>query len=219
MTHVLPALPYPYDALQPYISEQIMRLHHTKHHQGYVNALNAAEASYVKAATPKERIALQAALKFNGGGRSLITRHAPHRTPRSVAILSFIFSTCHINCAPTRSLRNARLSTRSTTFAQAKFKDQDRCLSDTTRKIVSTLIATARLGSRVERAEFRKHEEAQLDVSVEDSSTSEKKGRGVRPTIPAGPQLPGRKPHAAQYVVEREDVGERRHNHLSAHGA
>ncbi|KAF8119814.1 manganese superoxide dismutase [Boletus edulis] len=45
-----------------------MRLHHTKHHQGYVNALKAAEAGYVKAVTPKECIALQAVLKFNGGG-------------------------------------------------------------------------------------------------------------------------------------------------------
>lgn len=45
-----------------------MRLHHTKHHQTYVTALNAAEASYAKASTPKERIALQGALKFNGGG-------------------------------------------------------------------------------------------------------------------------------------------------------
>ncbi|KAF8419843.1 hypothetical protein L210DRAFT_3655078 [Boletus edulis BED1] len=59
-----PELPYPYDALQPYISEQVMRLHHMKHHQGYVNALDAAETSYVKAAT---RIALQAVLKSNGG--------------------------------------------------------------------------------------------------------------------------------------------------------
>jgi len=66
--HTLPDLPYPYDALEPYISKEIMVLHHTKHHQTYVNALNAAEASYAKAATPKERIALQAALKFNGGG-------------------------------------------------------------------------------------------------------------------------------------------------------
>ncbi|ESK89445.1 manganese superoxide dismutase [Moniliophthora roreri MCA 2997] len=68
MANTLPPLDYPYDALEPYISQQIMTLHHTKHHQTYVNALNAAEASYAKATTPKERIALQAALKFNGGG-------------------------------------------------------------------------------------------------------------------------------------------------------
>ncbi|KAF9483263.1 manganese superoxide dismutase [Pholiota conissans] len=68
MSNTLPPLPYAYDALEPYISQEIMTLHHTKHHQTYVNALNAAEASYAKASTPKERIALQAALKFNGGG-------------------------------------------------------------------------------------------------------------------------------------------------------
>ena len=68
MAHVLPPLPYPYNSLEPYISEEIMVLHHTKHHQTYVNALNAAEAAYEKASTPRERIALQAALKFNGGG-------------------------------------------------------------------------------------------------------------------------------------------------------
>ena len=38
----LPELPYDYAALAPVISEEIMRLHHTKHHQGYVNKLNAA---------------------------------------------------------------------------------------------------------------------------------------------------------------------------------
>lgn len=64
----LPDLPYAYDALEPFISRQIMELHHKKHHANYVAALNAAEASFAKASTPKERIALQAALKFNGGG-------------------------------------------------------------------------------------------------------------------------------------------------------
>ncbi|KAG7441534.1 manganese and iron superoxide dismutase [Guyanagaster necrorhizus] len=68
MANTLPDLPYSYDALEPFISRQIMELHHKKHHQTYVNALNAAEAAYSKASSAKERIALQAALKFNGGG-------------------------------------------------------------------------------------------------------------------------------------------------------
>jgi superoxide dismutase, Fe-Mn family len=55
-------------ALEPYISQEIMFLHHTKHHQTYVNGLNAAEELYAKAPSPKEAIALQPALKFNGGG-------------------------------------------------------------------------------------------------------------------------------------------------------
>jgi superoxide dismutase, Fe-Mn family len=71
MTHTLPPLPYAYDALEPYISKQIMLLHHQKHHQTYVNALNSAEAAYLAASTSKERIALQAALKFNGGGKCM----------------------------------------------------------------------------------------------------------------------------------------------------
>ena len=50
-----------------------MTLHHTKHHQAYINALNAAEQAYAKTSTPKERIALQAALKFNGGGESRVS--------------------------------------------------------------------------------------------------------------------------------------------------
>ncbi|KZV96320.1 manganese superoxide dismutase [Exidia glandulosa HHB12029] len=66
--YTLPTLPYAYNALEPYISEEIMTIHHTKHHQAYINALKTAEASYAQAAAPKERIALQAAIKFNGGG-------------------------------------------------------------------------------------------------------------------------------------------------------
>ncbi|KAF8343147.1 manganese superoxide dismutase [Cantharellus anzutake] len=66
--HTLPDLPYFYDALEPFISKEIMNLHHKKHHQAYVNGLNAAEESYAKSQSAKERIALQPSLRFNGGG-------------------------------------------------------------------------------------------------------------------------------------------------------
>lgn len=42
MAFTLPALPYAYNALEPHIDEQTMRIHHDKHHAAYVNNLNAA---------------------------------------------------------------------------------------------------------------------------------------------------------------------------------
>ncbi len=42
----LPPLPYDYDALEPYIDEETMRVHHDGHHQSYVNNLNEALAKY-----------------------------------------------------------------------------------------------------------------------------------------------------------------------------
>ncbi|KAJ6437741.1 superoxide dismutase [Purpureocillium lavendulum] len=67
----LPALPYAYNALEPSISAQIMELHHSKHHQTYVNNLNAALKTYAAATSTGDiagQIALQGAIKFNGGG-------------------------------------------------------------------------------------------------------------------------------------------------------
>ncbi|WP_112181220.1 superoxide dismutase [Paraliobacillus zengyii] len=43
--HKLPPLPYDYDALEPFISEKIMRLHHDQHHKSYVDGLNKAEVA------------------------------------------------------------------------------------------------------------------------------------------------------------------------------
>jgi Fe-Mn family superoxide dismutase len=42
MAHALPPLPYASDALEPHIDKQTMEIHHGKHHQAYVNNLNAA---------------------------------------------------------------------------------------------------------------------------------------------------------------------------------
>ncbi|MCH3833882.1 superoxide dismutase [Mn], partial [Campylobacter jejuni] len=42
MAYTLPPLPYAYDALEPHIDALTMEIHHSKHHQTYVNNLNAA---------------------------------------------------------------------------------------------------------------------------------------------------------------------------------
>lgn len=46
--HRLPPLPYPYDALEPIISQRALRIHHDRHHRAYVDGLNRAENSLVE---------------------------------------------------------------------------------------------------------------------------------------------------------------------------
>ncbi|XP_010427452.1 PREDICTED: superoxide dismutase [Mn] 2, mitochondrial [Camelina sativa] len=70
-TASLPDLPYAYDALEPVISEEIMRLHHQKHHQTYVTQYNKALNSLRSAMADGDHSAvvkLQSLIKFNGGG-------------------------------------------------------------------------------------------------------------------------------------------------------
>jgi len=77
MPHTLPALTYAYDALEPHIDAQTMEIHHTKHHQTYVNGLNAAIEGTEWAEWPVEKLVravkqlpehLRAAVTNHGGG-------------------------------------------------------------------------------------------------------------------------------------------------------
>ena len=59
----LPDLPYDYSALEPFLSGEIMKIHHTKHHNAYVTNLNASLEKYEKASAAgnvSDMIALQA---------------------------------------------------------------------------------------------------------------------------------------------------------------
>ena len=83
MAYQLPPLPYPYDALEPYIDAETMRLHHDKHHQAYIDAVNKAIEPYPQFANiiiedllrhlndvPEE---IRTTVRNNGGG------HANHQ--------------------------------------------------------------------------------------------------------------------------------------------
>ena len=59
MAYELPPLPYDYDALEPTIDEQTMRIHHDKHHQAYVDNLNKALDGTEWADRPIEQVLAQ----------------------------------------------------------------------------------------------------------------------------------------------------------------
>jgi Fe-Mn family superoxide dismutase len=80
MAYELPALPYPYDALEPHIDARTMEIHHSKHHAGYVKKANAALEAYPELLTkpidellmdlgvvPEE---IRTAVRNNGGGHA-----------------------------------------------------------------------------------------------------------------------------------------------------
>ncbi|MDF2858324.1 MAG: superoxide dismutase [Neobacillus sp.] len=74
--HTLPELPYAYNALEPYISEEIMKLHHDKHHRAYVEGLNKAELNLKKARDNNDFSLIKhwsRELAFHGSGHYLHT--------------------------------------------------------------------------------------------------------------------------------------------------
>ena len=72
--HVLPPLPYPYDALEPVIDAETVKIHHDKHHKKYVEELNSTELALEKARERKDWHMigfLEDLLAFNGSGHIL----------------------------------------------------------------------------------------------------------------------------------------------------
>ncbi len=80
MAYTLPPLPYPTNALEPHIDTKTMEIHHTKHHQAYINNVNAALEKYPAlaaksveelvsdlAAVPED---VRTAVRNNGGGHA-----------------------------------------------------------------------------------------------------------------------------------------------------
>jgi len=79
MPYTLPALPYSFDALEPHIDARTMEVHHTKHHQTYVNNLNAAVKDTEYQDLPVESLVaqidslpepLKLPVRNNGGGHA-----------------------------------------------------------------------------------------------------------------------------------------------------
>ena len=80
MAHELPPLPYAYDALEPHIDEQTMRIHHDRHHQTYITNLNAALEGHssLEGKSAEELVSdldsvpegIRTAVRNNGGGHA-----------------------------------------------------------------------------------------------------------------------------------------------------
>ena len=81
MAYEVPDLPYDYNALEPHIDEQTMRIHHDKHHQAYVDKANAALEGTEWADKPVEEVlANMSSLPSDkqGMARNNVGGHANH---------------------------------------------------------------------------------------------------------------------------------------------
>jgi Fe-Mn family superoxide dismutase len=116
MAHQLPSLPYAFDALEPHIDAQTMQIHHGKHHQAYINNLNAALEAHpdLQGKSVEDLIkdlnalpeAIRTPVRNNGGG------HANH---------SFWTLMANAGGAPTGAIADAITGS----FGDfAKFKDE-----------------------------------------------------------------------------------------------
>ncbi len=87
--YALPPLPYGYDALEPFLGAETLRLHHDRHHQGYVNGLNSTLDALAEAQEAGDFGAVKSlsrALAFHGSGHVLHTLFWNSMTPESTLL-------------------------------------------------------------------------------------------------------------------------------------
>jgi Fe-Mn family superoxide dismutase len=92
MPYTLPTLPYPYEALEPYIDTKTMELHYSKHHQTYVDKLNEALGKHPELASkPLEELLkdlnavpedIRTAVRNHGGGHYNHSRFWTYMAPK-----------------------------------------------------------------------------------------------------------------------------------------
>jgi len=104
MKHILPELPYEYNALEPFIDEETMRIHHTKHHQAYIDKLNGGIEGFPELqGKPVEELvrdlekipeAIRTIVRNHGGGHlnhglfwTLLKKEVPVKGPAVDAII------------------------------------------------------------------------------------------------------------------------------------
>lgn len=120
MAYTLPKLSYAYDALEPHIDAATMEIHHTKHHQTYINNVNAALEGTEYADLPVEELVkklkslpenLQGPVRNNGGG------HANH---------TLFWTVMAPNAGVTRPATSARPSTHNWAVSRSSRKPSPR---------------------------------------------------------------------------------------------
>ncbi|MGV7962259.1 superoxide dismutase [Mn] [Photorhabdus tasmaniensis] len=83
MSYLLPSLPYSYDALEPHFDKQTMEIHHTKHHQTYINNANGALEAFPELAKLDVDDLIQQLDKIPADKRTFVRNnaggHANHR--------------------------------------------------------------------------------------------------------------------------------------------
>ena len=194
MAHQLPSLPYAFDALEPHIDAQTMEIHHGKHHQAYVNNLNAALEAHpdLQAKSVEDLIedlnalpeAIRTAVRNNGGG------HANHS----------LFWTAHGAERRRRADRRARPTRSTATFGGFdSFKEQFAKAGD---HAVRQRLGLA--GRRRRQAGDREHRQpGQPDHGRQDADPRPRRvGARLLPEVPEPPAGLHRR------VLERRQLGE-----------